>query len=223
MGTESAGGWRDVSRPLREGIPVWPGDHPLALHRRREDGLVISWLETTCHVGTHVDAPLHVVEGGASVEEIPLQRFLGPVEVVDAASAGDRIRPRDLPPRWRPGAPRVFFRTGACPPGAAVFPGRFPGLDVELVELLARSGVVLVGLDTPSVDPPDDPELRAHLALAREGITWIEGLDLARAGPGMWEMVGLPLPLAGAEAAPVRVLVRPLEDLATRPGKTAGR
>ena len=180
---------------------------------------MISAVETTCHVGTHVDAPLHVVEGGAPLEAIPLERFLGPVEVVEATGAGRRVGGADLPQGWRPAAPRVLVKTGTCPVDAPAFPEAFPGLEVELVHLLAEAGVVLVGVDTPSVDPPDSDGLEAHRALAGAGITWIEGLDLARVDAGWYEMVGLPLPLAGAEAAPIRVLLRlaPARSGAERP------
>jgi len=208
MPAEAASGWVDVSRPLRDGIPVWPGDRPFHLRIRHESGMVISSIETTCHVGTHVDAPLHVMEGGAALEDIPLERFLGTVEVVDAPAEGPGIRVGDLPDGWTPGAPRVFFRTGSCPVEAQVFPAGFPGLDVELVGFLVEAGVFLVGIDTPSVDPVEGGELAAHLALARAGVTWIEGLELSGVGAGLHEMVGLPLPLRGAEAAPLRVLLR---------------
>ncbi len=210
MGAEAGRGWVDVSRPLKDGLPVWPGDRPFQMHRRSEGGLVISWFQTTCHVGTHVDAPLHVMEGGAPLEEIPLERFLGPVEVVETPGHGDRIRREDLPAGWVPAACRVFFRTGCCPAGMTGFPAAFPGLEVALVEWLADRNVVLVGLDAPSVDPPDSKQLPAHRALAERDMTWIEGLELAGVGPGLYEMVGLPLPLAAAEAAPIRVLLRPV-------------
>ncbi len=145
--------WIDVSRPLVAGIPVWPGDVPFELRQRHEDGMVIGSFSSTCHVGTHLDAPLHLGGGGVPVDAVPLERLIGPAEVVGVSGPGPRVQRDELPEGWRPRAPRVLFATGSFPANARVIDGRFRGLDVELVRFLAGCGVSLVGLDTPSVDP----------------------------------------------------------------------
>lgn len=204
-------GWIDVSRPLRPGIPVWPGDVPFELITVHRDGWSVSRLETTCHVGTHAETGLHVEPGHPPLAAVPLDLLCGPAEVVNVPTGGDpAVTPRHLPAGWRPAAPRVLFRSGSFPPDApAIRPG-FAGLDPGLVEALAAAGVLLVGLDTPSVDPLEAEDFPAHHALARHRMVWIEGLDLTPAPSGLYEMVALPLPLQATEAAPTRVILRHL-------------
>lgn len=204
------GQWIDVSRPLGNGIPVWPGDVPFELRQRRVEGLVVGSFSSTCHVGTHLDAPLHVTPGGRPVDEIPLGRLIGPAEVVRVSGEGPRVGRDELPPGWRPRAPRVLLATGSFAADAAAVDDRFRGLEVELVEYLAGCGTALVGIDTPSVDPLASTDLPAHHALADAGIVWIEGLLLDHVEEGLYHMVALPLPLVGADGAPCRAVLRPL-------------
>ena len=209
--TDAARGdeWIDISRPLSERTEVWPGDHRLVLHQETTDTMVVSWVETTCHVGTHVDAPLHLDPNAAPVDGIPLQRLLGHAEVVRVARQSERVTRDCLPDGWRPQTQRVLIRTDSQPLGAQIGPG-FSGLDPDLVHWLSSTGVFLVGVDTPSVDPFAARELTAHLALVERGVTWIEGLWLENADAGLYDLVALPILLVGAEAAPVRAVVRPI-------------
>ncbi len=204
------GEWIDVSRPLAAGIPVWPGDVPFELNQRHEDGMVISAFSSTCHVGTHLDAPLHLKPGAPAVDAIPLERLMGPAEVVRVSGRTPRVGRDELPRGWRPRAPRVLFATGSQPADARVIDEGFRGLEAELVQFLAGCGTVLVGIDTPSVDPLESKELEAHHALAAAGMVWIEGLLLDHVSPGLHHMVALPLPLVGTDGAPARVVLRPL-------------
>jgi len=202
-------GWIDASRPLHSAIPVWPGDHPFKLDQSREDTWVLSSFSTTCHVGTHVDAPLHLDQTGHGVEAVRLERCVGLAEVVRIPAAGCAATPEDLPNGWVPSTSRVLFRSDSYPIDAAI-EGGFSGLSAELVRWLADREVELVGVDTPSVDVFSSKELPAHYALLELGMTWIEGLWLDDAEPGRYLMVALPILLEGAEAAPVRAILKPL-------------
>lgn len=199
--------WIDASRPLRPGTPVWPGDRPFELEQRREGGLVLSSFSTTCHVGTHLDAPLHLDPDGEGVEGVPLARCVGPAEVVKVPSTGGALSSQELPEGWAPATPRVLLRSDSYPIDGSIGAG-FSALSAELVHWLADRGVLLVGLDTPSVDPFESEELVAHRALLARGMTWIEGLWLADAEPGTYLLVALPMRLEGAEAAPVRAILK---------------
>ena len=203
-----AGHWIDISRPLHNGIPVWPGDLPFIREEGQFEELVLSRFSTTCHVGTHVDAPKHLDPEADPVDRIPLDRLIGPAEVVVAGGAPQRVSLEHLPAGWAPRAPRVLVRTDTHPAGSTTIGPGLAGLAAELVEALAGHGVVLIGIDTPSVDPFEATELTAHHALARNGITWIEGLALEGVAPGGYDLVALPLPLVGAEAAPVRAVLK---------------
>ncbi len=207
--------WIDISRPLRDGIPVWPGDRPFQCETRREGTMILSWFSTTCHVGTHIDAPLHMEGRGPTVAELGFEQLIGPAEVVKIARAPRRIGLGNLPPGWRPRAPRVLFSTGTQAVPLDHINRELAGFGIDLVDALARWGVVLVGIDTPSVDPFDSTAFEAHHALAAAGITWIEGLNLEAADPGLYELIALPMPLTGTEAAPVRAVLRRLNGAAT--------
>ena len=199
--------WIDVSRPLTPSTPVWPGDRPFQLTRAEAGGITTSAFSASCHAGSHVEAPRHVDASAGGLDSIPLERLIGPAEVVAVAAAV--IAPEHLPAGWSPATPRLLLRTDSHPIDAPIRPG-FAALEPRLVHWLADRGVELVGIDTPSVDPHDSHDLPAHHALRERGMTWIEGLWLGGAAPGRYRLVALPMPIAGAEAAPVRAVVRPL-------------
>jgi len=203
-------GWIDASRPLRPSTPVWPGDRPFELDQRREASFVLSSFSTTCHVGTHIDAPLHVDEAAHAVEGVRLERCIGQTEVVRVPASVACVTPSDVPVDWKPSTPRVLLRSDSYPIDAAIEEG-FSGLSAELVHWLADRGVELVGIDTPSVDVFSSEKLPAHHALLERGMTWIEGLWLGDAKPGRYLMVAVPILLEGAEAAPVRAILKPLD------------
>jgi len=199
--------WIDVSRPLTPATPVWPGDRAFQLDRVMTGEITTSSFATSCHVGTHVDAPGHVDATAGGVESIPLERLIGPAEVV--AVTADVVAPEHLPAGWSPAAPRLLLRTDSHPLDAPIGPGS-AALDARLVHWLADRNVVLVGIDTPSVDPFSRDDLPAHRALRARGMTWIEGLWLGGVAPGRYQLVALPMAIVGADAAPARVVVRPL-------------
>jgi arylformamidase len=188
-------------------MPVWPGDEPFSWRQERSDGILVSAFSCSCHAGTHVDAPLHLDHEGIAVDEIPLARLIGPAELIRVTPAGAVVTLADLPSGWRPRYHRLLIRTDSSPLEEPIGDG-FAGLAVELVAWLAEAGVDLIGVDTPSVDPFSSNGLAAHHALLGLGVTWIEGLWLASAEPGLYDLIALPLALTGAEAAPTRVLIR---------------
>ena len=198
--------WIDVSRPLGPATPVWSGDRPFVLDTVVAGRVASSSFSSSCHVGTHVDAPCHLDSTAGGVDTISLERLIGAAEVV-AVTAG-LVAPEHLPGGWHPAAPRVLLRTDSHPLGAPIGRG-FAAVDVRLVHWLADRGVELVGIDTPSVDPFDSDGLPAHRALLERGMTWIEGLWLGGVAPGRYELVALPMAIAGADAAPVRAVLRP--------------
>lgn len=200
-------GWIDISRPLHPQIPVWPGDRPFELEQRREPGFVLSSFSTTCHVGTHLDAPMHFDETAAGVEGVPLVRCVGPAEVVHMRMSSGVLTVRNLPSSWLPSTSRVLIRTDSYPLDGKIEDG-FAGLSAELVHWFADRGVELLALDTPSVDVYTSENQPAHRALLARGLSWIEGLWLAAAEPGAYLLIALPILIEGAEAAPVRAILK---------------
>lgn len=213
----------DLSPPVSPRLAVWPGDVPY----RREATRTLAGAEVaeessiaaTLHLGSHADAPSHVLPGGAPIDAVPPGTYVGPCQVVEArVGPGGRVRPADL---LSPvSAPRVLVKTGTYPDPER-FTAGFAGLSVELAEHLAARGVLLVGIDTPSVDPFDDPTLPAHRALASLGLVWLEGLRLEEASPGLYTLVAVPLRLEGADASPVRALLLDDPQALSGPGPGA--
>ena len=187
----------DVSVPVRPGMVTYPGDPEVRLERVSSiaDGALanLSRLDLGVHSGTHIDAPLHFVDGGASVEALPLDVLVGPCVVVDGLDAAAVPR----------GAERVLFKT---PNGRlwerGEFSEDFVALDGEAARALVELGVRLVGIDYLSIGDEE-----AHRALLGAGVVAIEGLDLREVDPGEYRLVCAPLKLEGAEGAPARVLL----------------
>jgi arylformamidase len=199
----------DISPTLRPTIAVWPGDVPFsrAIACAIADGanIDLSSITTTVHVGAHTDAPSHYSAGGQTIDARPLDRYLGPCEVrwVDVGK-GERVGPHHL--TTPVAAPRVLFRTGTFPDPDR-FDEDFAALSPELVEALAAQGVVLVGIDTPSIDLCHDKVLLTHTAVAKHDLAVLEGVVLDAVPPGTYTLVALPLKIAGADASPVRAVL----------------
>lgn len=202
----------DVSPLVGPGFPVWPGDTPFStrLTWALAEGASVnlSALTTTPHLGSHADAPFHTEPGGATVADLPLEPFLGPCRVVEVGDVG-LVEPHHLGGLDPADPPRLLLKTGS---GRLVagepFPERFTALSPDLARHLAAAGTLLVGLDTPSVDPFDSKTLEAHHALAAGGVVNLEGLALAGVPPGLYELIALPLRIAGLDASPVRAVLR---------------
>ena len=205
----------DISPPLNSQIGVWPGDSPLTretiLDIQHGANLTLSTLRTTVHVGAHADAPSHYESAGVSIAECPLEAYLGECQIVRVApDRGTRVHVAAmLDPIV---APRVLFSTGTFP-NASNFNTDFAGLGEDLIDYLGRHGVVLVGVDTPSLDLFDSKSLPAHKAAYRHRICILEGLLLAEVPEGVYELVALPLRLVGFDASPVRAILRSMNAM----------
>ena len=203
----------DISQTLRPGLPVWPGDTAFSLRRRwsMETGspVNVGAFETTVHAGAHADAPLHYAAGGASAADVALGAYVGPCTLVDARACGAAITgefvERVLPaPRAR-----VLFRTYERFPHDRWL-AAFTTVRVEAIAWLAARGVRLIGLDSPSLDPQGSKTMDAHRAVSAADMRVLEGLVLDEPPPGDYELIALPLKLAGLDASPVRAILREL-------------
>lgn len=195
----------DVTRPLTDA--PWPGDVPFecgwTMRRAAGDSVDVGWIRSSVHNGTHVDAPLHVLDGGASVDRLPLEAFDGPCRVVTVPALGP-IGPRHVGPLAA--GERLLLRTGARPTSA--FPDEFAWPDEDLVRALAAADAPLLGTDAPSMDAKTSKDLASHRALARAGIQMLENLDLARVVDGRYHLTAFPLKAVGLDGAPVRAVLR---------------
>lgn len=166
----------------------------------------VSCISGSPHVGTHADAPIHVMVGGAGVEALPVDAFVGPATVVDVSSCGGSIELDTLPPEAL-GAGRLLLRTGRTI-ADGIFPERWPVLSEACVIALLSRGLRLLGVDAPSVDDRESKGLPVHHLLFRHGACILENLDLRAAPAGEYELLAAPVKLEGMDAAPVRAVLR---------------
>jgi arylformamidase len=200
----------DISLPVDARTAVWPGDTPFHLqwNCRLEEGesVNLSTVTLSVHTGSHADAPLHFDPRGAGIGELDLSPYLGLARLVDV-SGRQTIEIADLEHLDLARAPRLLLRTGAWPDPSR-FPEQIPVMAPDVPDWLGDRGVVLLGLDVPSVDTLDSRDLPNHHALNRRGIRILESLRLDGVPEGEYELIALPLRLAGADGSPVRAVLR---------------
>jgi kynurenine formamidase len=217
--------WIDLTHPVSSNLPVIPGDPApeiVDLQTLEQDGCSVQHISCANHVGTHVDAPLHFLPQGRSVDQLPLHQLVGPAAVLDffGLESGDRIGWRRMKDALaEAGHPaKVLVRTGWDRYfGSRDYFEDFPALTLEAAEGLAGLGLDLLGVDTPSPSPLDDPGQGIHKVLLEAGVVIVENLrGLERLG-SFPEVFVLPLPLKGASGAPCRAVGRPRGELREEP------
>jgi arylformamidase len=210
-------GWIDVTAPLSvETTPTYPGDTRLKFQILRSfdrgDKVTLSSYLMTAHAGTHVDAPLHFVAKGASIDQVSLSILIGPARVIDCSPDAQAIDRAELEKHdWR-GVKRILFRTRNSRKSWMIDPNfhqDFTYIAPDAAQLLADSGVQLVGIDYLSAEKFGALEARTHQILLGQNIPIVEGLDLREVRGGEYDLIVLPLRVVGHEAAPARALLRP--------------
>lgn len=204
----------DISRVLRQGTAVWPGDTPYhleqTLDRAQGDSVNLTTLTLSAHTGSHTDAPLHFTDDGASIEQVDLLPYWGTAQVVTVTKSAGPLFPADFAAYDLSLAPRLLVRSSSGDLDQSLFPQTFVYPSPELVQHLAGQGIILYGSDAPSMDHQDSKSLDGHNALDRNGIAILEWLDLRGVADGLYELVALPLRIAGGDGSPVRAALRPL-------------
>ena len=207
-------GWIDVSVTIRHGMVHWPDNPPIVIERHldigRGDACNVSHMAIGVHTGTHMDAPVHFLPGGAGLDEMPLSAVIGDVRVIEIADpvavTADELRHHHVA---RGG--RVLFRTANSTRCWQThrFVEDFVYIAEDAALHLAETGVRTVGVDYLSVGGYRVDGARIHRILLEAGIWIIEGLDLSSVSAGWYEMVCLPLKLHEGDGAPARAILRP--------------
>jgi arylformamidase len=213
----SANGWIDVTVPIAHGMLHWPDNPPVMLRRvlaiDRGDAANVSALSLGVHTGTHVDAPVHFLPAGADVATLDPAVAMGParvVEVSDPVAAGRAELERARPGRGE----RLILKTRNSSRrwSEEPFIEDFVFVAAEGARYLAECGIALLGVDYLSVGGYAVDGEATHRELLEAGILVVEGLDLTGVEPGEYELVCLPLRLAGSDGAPARALLRPIRS-----------
>jgi arylformamidase len=168
----------------------------------------VATLTLSPHTGAHADAPLHYSPGGAAVGALDLAPYLGPCRVVHALGCGPLIEWHHLQHALLGLPPRVLVRTYARQP--ANWDGALSAYAPDTIARLADAGVLLIGIDTASIDPADSKALPSHQVIRQRGLRVLENLVLDDVPEGDYELIALPLKLMAADASPVRAVLRAL-------------
>ena len=204
----------DISPPLHEGSPVFPGDARFTQRWAATIGpgcpVSVSTLTLSPHTGAHADAPLHYDGDGEAVGALDLAPYLGPCRVIHAIGASPLIEWRHVAHAVDAGLPaRVLVRTYERMPQAQ-WDDALAAYAPQTIERLADLGVTLVGIDTASIDPASSKTLDSHQVIRRRGLRVLENLVLDDVPEGDYELIALPLKLTTADASPVRAVLREL-------------
>jgi len=203
----------DISPAIAPDSPLFPGDTAYSQQWTATIApgcpVNLSAITMSPHIGAHADAPLHYGEGAATIGQVDLAPYLGPCRVIHAIGCGPLVRPEhlahaltaDLPPR-------VLVRT--CTTAPTAWSPEFSAFAPETIAALAALGVMLVGIDSQSVDPADSKTLDSHHQLLRLNLRVLENLVLDDVPAGDYELIALPLKLTQADASPVRAVLREL-------------
>jgi arylformamidase len=213
---QSQRGWIDATAMLDSATtPVYAGDAPLRFDflkdMRRGDAFTLSVFSLGAHSGTHIDAPMHFIADGATIDQVRLDALVGPARVVQIDDSVQAIDAAELNRHAWKGADRVLFRTrstGRRWMSSAVFHRDFAYIAPDAAQLLADAGVKLVGVDYISAEQFGAPAPHTHRILLGRGTPIVEGLDLSDAPAGDYDLIVLPLKVRGHEAAPARAILR---------------
>ncbi len=202
----------DITLPVREAHPPWPGDAPYKLEAvseiKRGERCNVSRMEMSTHFATHLDAPYHFIERGAKVHELSLDALVGPALVWEVDTP-DLIYPHHLPSLEK--IERILFKTSNGRINQdREFHTQYVSLSGEAARELTRAEMVLAGIDYFSMEAYKSPGHPVHMELCGKGVIVVEGLDLEAIPPGMYELTVLPLKLEGADGSPCRAILRDL-------------
>ena len=210
----------DITVPIRAGMPVYEGDPGVKIEAwsafAKGDSSNVSMLNFGAHTGTHVDAPAHFIEGANTIDKLPLETLIGPARVVRVPDEIMEIDAGFLAGCDLNQVERLIFHTrnSAFWSSDEGFRKDFTHLLPEAAAVLVNHGVKLVGTDYLSIEKFRSGHHRTHLTLLAEGVVIVEGLNLSEVPPGDYELICLPLRIAGGagDGAPARVVLRTLPD-----------
>ncbi|MFN4149607.1 MAG: cyclase family protein [Candidatus Sericytochromatia bacterium] len=200
----------DISPTITSDIAVFPGDKTfernILLDFKQGHNLLLSSINSTVHLGAHTDAPNHYHPDGEDIAQRSLNYYIGKCQIISVnIQKKDRIYPKDIK-NIEIKAERVLFKTNSFP-NPNLWNDDFNSLSPELIKYLKDKNVILVGIDTPSVDPSDSKDLETHNSIYNNDLAILEGIVLSEVQDGIYTLIALPLKIQGADASPVRAIL----------------
>jgi arylformamidase len=200
----------DISPLITEKIAVFPGDtefsRKVLLDFKTGNNLLLSGITATVHLGAHTDAPNHYHPDGSDIASRDLNFYMGKCQVISVSlERGKRIYPEDIK-NIKIDASRIIFKTGSFP-NPDNWNHDFNSLSPEIIEYLVEKKVILVGIDTPSVDPADSKDLETHNSIYKNNLAILEGVVLDEVEDGNYFLIALPLKIKEGDASPVRAIL----------------
>lgn len=201
----------DITQRIHAAMPLWPGEPPVTLSRHAAIGpgcpVNVGAISMPLHTGTHADAPLHYSEAGLASAECALEPYVGRCVLIDVTGAGERVEASDCDWEALAGHTRVLMRSYRRFPHDE-WDSSFKAIAPEVIERFGVAGVWLIGVDAPSLDPETSKTMDAHHRVLAADMRILEGLALDHVPVGEYELIALPLKLDGADASPVRAILR---------------
>ena len=201
----------DVTLPLKKGMTCFPGDPEFEMSpyfsREKGDPFNLCELRLCTHTGTHIDPPAHYIDGGITVDKIPLDNLIGSCLIMDLRGIKE-INRKILAKKGLLAHERILLKTDNGPLlSRNQFFDNYVYLTEDGAEFLVQNSVKLVGIDYMSIEKYMNPGAPVHNILMDAGIVIVEGLNLLNVPPGEYEIICLPLLIEGADGAPARVVL----------------
>ncbi|MDD1696926.1 MAG: cyclase family protein [Methanoregula sp.] len=193
----------DITRPLSENIVTYPGDIPPVFRKEDHGHYLITNLHLSTHTGTHIDAPVHYLKTGETIDTIPFSHVMGTCRVLDVTHAGTSITANHLKGRLDD-VDRLLLKTSFSNTGR--FEERYPSLTADAARLITLCNMKCVGIDSPSIESYEG-DGTVHRQLLSHRCIIIELLDLSHVEEGDYTLVALPLRLTGLDGSPSRVIL----------------
>ena len=208
----------DISVSVSSELPIWPGSQEIRFKRTLDldqgDIANETAISFSVHTGTHVDAPLHFIPNGNTVDQLHIENLIGEVLVIDVGEAevitSQLLESLDIPV----GTKRLIFKTKNSKlwNSRTDFDPNFVAITADAAEWVVNREIVLVGIDYLSIQRFYDSS-DTHIILLKSNVIIIEGLNLSEVPAGNYELICLPIKLKGVEGAPARVILRSLSSI----------
>ena len=198
----------DISLPLNPRTMVYPGNPQIVFEPLKSGGgSQLTKITIGSHSGTHVDAPLHAISTGSSIDVYSLNSFVGPCRVIDVTESQESVQKSDLEKKSIVPKERILLKTQNSLRGYKTFLNDFTYISGEASKYLASKQTLLVGFDYLSVKKRGSPDNKSHTALLGKNIPIVEGLDLLKVEEGEYFLVVLPLKLTDLDGSPARAVL----------------